>query len=37
MIELLAAYIGLETLVKNKRASGRTKDLDDLAYLTREG
>ncbi len=30
------AFIGLEALVKNKRASGRPKDLDDLAYLTRE-
>lgn len=27
-------YIGLEPLVKNKRAAGRPKDLDDLAYLT---
>lgn len=30
-------FIGLEALVKNKRASGRPKDLDDLDYLTREG
>ena len=30
------AFIGLEALVKNKRASGRPKDLDDLAYLSRE-
>ena len=29
------AFIGLEALVKNKRASGRPKDLDDLDYLTR--
>ena len=28
------AFIGLDALVKNKRASGRPKDLDDLAYLT---
>lgn len=26
-------YIGVDALVKNKRASGRPKDLDDLAYL----
>lgn len=30
------AFIGLEALVKNKRASGRPKDLDDLDYLLRE-
>ena len=30
------AFIGLEALVKKKRASGRPKDLDDLAYLSRE-
>ena len=29
-------FIGLEALVRNKRSSGRPKDLDDLAYLTRE-
>ena len=29
------AFIGLDALVKNKRASGRPKDLDDLDYLTR--
>lgn len=29
-------YIGVDTLVKNKRATGRPKDLDDLAYLTRK-
>ncbi|HPR39021.1 MAG TPA: nucleotidyltransferase [Spirochaetota bacterium] len=28
-------YIGLETLIKNKTASGRYKDLDDLRFLTR--
>jgi len=26
-------YIGLEALLKNKRAAGRAKDQDDLAYL----
>lgn len=26
-------YIGLETLLKNKRAAGRPKDLDDLPFL----
>lgn len=30
------AFIGLDALVKNKRASGRPKDLDDLDYLTRD-
>jgi len=29
-------YIGREALVKNKRAAGRPKDLDDLAYLERD-
>lgn len=33
--DVLLAFIGLDALVKNKRASGRPKDLDDLAYLTR--
>ena len=33
--EVLLTFIGLEALVKNKRASGRPKDLDDLAYLDR--
>ena len=28
-------FIGLEALVKNKRAAGRPKDLDDLSYLTK--
>ena len=28
-------YIGLENLIANKRASGRPKDLEDLAYLQR--
>jgi hypothetical protein len=35
--EPLVASIGLEALVKNKRASGRPRDLYDLAYLTRGG
>lgn len=26
-------FIGLDTLVQKKRASGRPKDLDDLSYL----
>lgn len=30
------AFIGLDALVKNKRASGRPKDLDDLSYLERQ-
>jgi Nucleotidyltransferase of unknown function (DUF6036) len=29
-------FIGVEALVKNKRASGRAKDLDDLDYLIAE-
>lgn len=28
-------YIGVEALIQNKEASGRPKDLDDLAYLKR--
>jgi len=32
--EIPVTFIGLEALVKNKRASGRPRDLDDLAYLT---
>jgi hypothetical protein len=28
-------YLGLRELVRNKEASGRPKDLDDLAYLRR--
>lgn len=28
-------YIGVDALVKNKRAAARPKDLDDLSYLTR--
>lgn len=27
-------YIGMEALIKNKRAAGRPKDLDDLDYLS---
>lgn len=34
--EILIPYIGVEALVKNKRAAGRAKDLDDLRYLTTE-
>jgi len=30
-------FIGLDALVRNKRAGGRPKDLDDLDYLTGEG
>ncbi len=30
------SFIGLAALAKNKRATGRPKDLDDLSYLTRE-
>ncbi|MEE8586946.1 MAG: hypothetical protein V3T83_19060, partial [Acidobacteriota bacterium] len=26
-------YLGLESLIQNKRLAGRPKDLDDLAYL----
>jgi Nucleotidyltransferase of unknown function (DUF6036) len=32
--EVPVPFIGLDDLVKNKRASGRPKDLDDLSYLT---
>ncbi len=31
--EIPLRFIGLDALVKNKRASGRPKDLDDLSYL----
>lgn len=31
--ELPIYYIGLEHLIRNKEATGRPKDLDDLAYL----
>jgi hypothetical protein len=30
------SFIGLEALAKNKEATGRPKDLDDLSYLTGE-
>ncbi len=33
--EIPVPFIGVEALVKNKRAVGRPKDLDDLSYLTR--
>ena len=33
--EIPVSFIGLEALIKNKRASGRPRDLDDLDYLTR--
>ena len=29
-------YLGLDALVANKRAAGRPKDQDDLAYLERD-
>lgn len=31
--EIPIRFIGLDALVKNKRASGRPKDLDDLSFL----
>ncbi|HSN56299.1 MAG TPA: DUF6036 family nucleotidyltransferase [Candidatus Sulfomarinibacteraceae bacterium] len=31
------AYIGLDDLIENKKASGRPKDLDDLPYLIAAG
>ncbi len=34
--EVPVSFIGLDALVKNKRASGRPKDLDDLSYLIRK-
>ena len=30
---LFLHYIGLDALIRNKQASGRPKDLDDLRYL----
>ena len=30
---LAVPYIGLDALLKNKRAAGRPKDQDDLVYL----
>lgn len=35
-VETPLPYIGVDALVKNKRAAGRPKDLDDLDYLTAE-
>ena len=34
--EIPIPYIGVDALVKNKRAAGRAKDLDDLRYLIEE-
>jgi hypothetical protein len=34
--ETPVAFIGLDALIRNKLASGRPKDLDDLAYLGRD-
>ena len=31
--DLETGILGLEMLIQNKRASGRPKDLDDLAFL----
>ena len=31
--DLLVPYLGLAAFIRNKRASGRTKDLADLEYL----
>lgn len=33
--EIAVPYLGLDDLIKNKAASGRPKDLDDLSYLRR--
>jgi predicted nucleotidyltransferase len=33
--EISIYYIGLEALIKNKKASGRHKDLDDLRFLNK--
>jgi hypothetical protein len=33
--EIQIFYIGLEPLIKNKTASGRYKDLDDLRFLNK--
>jgi len=33
--EITVYYIGLEPLIKNKKASGRYKDMDDLRFLSR--
>ena len=34
--ETPVTFIGLDALIRNKRASGRPKDLDDLSYLRRD-
>jgi hypothetical protein len=34
--ELALPYIGMRELLKNKRATGRPKDLDDLRYLEKK-
>ena len=31
--QIKVCYIGLEQLIKNKKAAGRNKDMDDLRYL----
>ena len=33
--EIRIYYIGLEALIKNKKASGRHKDMDDLRFLNK--
>ncbi len=33
--EIPLSYIGLDELIKNKRATGRPRDLDDLSFLTK--
>lgn len=34
--EIPIRYIGLEALIKNKRATGRPKDIDDASYLIKK-
>ena len=34
--DVLIFYLGREDLIRNKRASGRSKDLDDLRFLESE-
>lgn len=34
--KIIAFYIGLDQLIKNKKASGRYKDLDDLRFLEKK-
>lgn len=36
-VGVVIQFIDLESLVKNKRASGRPKDIDDIQHLTLEG